>query len=283
MPEEYEKILEIGAPEDDEVLRKFATQNKVAMLALIAPYAPLKVSPAAYLRAELDAPEEFGVESFIMEAREKEYRGELHLLLHSFGGGVEAAYTIARALRNNFERVITFVPQVAASGATLIAIASNEIVMGEISRLSPIDVQVLSKGERKSALALLRGFAKLSEKFEKSAKEDIGYPYRHLIETIDITTFEEWSGLLKEMMSYAVELLNKAGYEEGKSVEIAERLVYGFSSHSEVIHFAKARELELKVRSYEEFREEWKIMRRWLAKYLLEESAIHHLRYVLPE
>lgn len=34
---------------------------------------------------------------------------------------------------------------------------------------------------------------------------------------------------------------------------------------------------------YDSYESEWLIMRRWLGKYILEESAIHHVRYVLPE
>jgi ATP-dependent protease ClpP protease subunit len=280
--EEYEEILEMSAPEEDKAIKDFATQKRTAMLALIAPYAPEKISPTVSLSAELSPPEEFGVENFIMEAKKTGYQGKLYLLLHSFGGGIEAAYVIAKALRDNFEEIITFVPQIAASGATLIAISSDKIVMGEISRLSPIDVQIFSKGERKSALAL-RGFSKLAKTFGKTAAEEIGQPYRHLIESIDLATFEEWGGVLEGMRNYATELLKKAGYDNEKSGDIADRLVYEFPSHSEVIDFGRAKELGLKIEWYEGFREEWMIMRRWLAKYLLEESSIHHIRYCLPE
>lgn len=280
---EYEGILEMSSPEGDKAINDFATQKRIAMLALIAPYVAEKISPTVSVSAELGPPEEFGIENFIMEAKRSGYRGELHLLLHSFGGGIEAAYTVGKALRNNFERIITFVPQVAASGATLIAVSSDKIIMGEISRLSPIDVQIFSKGERKSALALLRGISKLGKMFGKTAAEEIGQPYRHLIESIDLTTFEEWSGVLEGMKGYAVELLKKGGYGEEKSDDIADRLVYEFPTHSEVIDFVRGKELGLNVEWYEGFDEEWMVIRRWLAKYLLEESGIHHIRYILPQ
>ncbi|MCS7366255.1 MAG: hypothetical protein NDF52_00035 [archaeon YNP-WB-062] len=61
----------------------------------------------------------------------------LELLLHSYGGGVDSAYMIAKTLRKNFSKIRVYIPHVAASGATLIAISADEIVMGEISRLSP--------------------------------------------------------------------------------------------------------------------------------------------------
>lgn len=281
--EKYEEVFEMAVLEEDEDIKKFANERKIAMLALVAPYAALKVSPARSLSAELGSYEEFGIESFVMKAREVSCFDRLHLLLHSFGGGIESAYAIAKALRKNFKEITAFVPQIAASGATLIAIASNKIVMGDISRLSPIDIQIFSKGERKSALALLRGFSKLDKKFETTAEEDISYPYRHLIESVDLTTFEEWSGVLKEMEGYAAGFLKMAGYDADKCGDIATKLVYGFSSHSEVIDFEKAQEIGLEVEWYENYKEEWAIGRRWLAKYFLEESGFHHIRYFLPE
>jgi len=35
--------------------------------------------------------------------------------------------------------MVAFVPHIAASGATLLAISCDEIIMGDISHLSPID------------------------------------------------------------------------------------------------------------------------------------------------
>lgn len=281
--EKYEDVFESALLEEDEDIKKFANERKTTMLALVAPYAPLKISPTRSLSAELSSFEELGVESFVMKAREAGCLDRLYLLLHSFGGGVESAYAIAKALRKNFEKITAFVPQIAASGATLIAISSNNIVMGDISRLSPIDIQIFAKGERKSALALLRGFSKLDKKFETTAEEDISYPYRHLIESVDLTIFEEWSGVLEEMEGYAAEFLKMAGYDAHKCSDMATKLVYGFSSHSEVIDFEKAKELGLKVEWYENYKEEWAIARRWLAKYFLEEAGFHHIRYFLPE
>ena len=282
--EEYEKrVLEMAKVEEDKVIKEFATKRKTAMLALIAPYAPLKISPTRMAWAELGPYEEFAVESFIIEAKKTGVVDSLHLLLHSPGGGVASAYAIAKTLRKNFKEIITFVPQIAASGATLIVISSNKIVMGEISRLSPVDIQIYSKGERQSALALLRGFSKLDKKFETTPREDISYPYCHLIESVDLTTFEEWSGILNEVEEYATEFLTMAGYDPQKSGEMATNLVYGFSSHDEVIDFEKANQLGLKVEWYEDHKDEWAMVRRWFAKYLLAESGFHHVVYTFPE
>jgi len=190
---------------------------------------------------------------------------------------------IAKTLRNNFSKIRVYVPHIAASGATLIAIAADEIVMGEISRLSPIDViYETENGKRISALAYLRGFSKLQEMFKTTRKEDIPYPYLSLIESVNLATFEEFTGALEQVKEYAVELLKAAGYDDEKADFISDKLVYGPLTHYEVIDYEKAKNMGLKVRFYEEYRESWNIMRRWLGKHILRESGIHHIKYVIP-
>lgn len=121
------------------------------LLSCIAPFAPLKVSPTSAIFAELSPPEEFGIETFIEKVKETKIpikNRNLDLLVHSPGGGVESAYMIAKTLRKNFSKIRAYVPHIATSGATLVAISCNEVIMGEISRLSPIDISTISKMEK---------------------------------------------------------------------------------------------------------------------------------------
>jgi ClpP class serine protease len=64
------------------------------------------------------------------------------IILHTPGGLVLAATQIARAINNHPGKVTVFVPHMAMSGGTLIAIAANEIVMCDHSVLGPIDPQI---------------------------------------------------------------------------------------------------------------------------------------------
>ena len=50
---------------------------------------------------------------------------------------------IARAVEAHPAKVTVFVPVYAMSGGTLIALAADEIVLGEFSVLGPIDPQIL--------------------------------------------------------------------------------------------------------------------------------------------
>lgn len=66
----------------------------------------------------------------------------IDLVLHTPGGLVLAAHQIARALTRHQGKVTTFIPHYAMSGGTLLALASDEIVMDENAMLGPVDPQL---------------------------------------------------------------------------------------------------------------------------------------------
>ena len=61
----------------------------------------------------------------------------IDLVLHTPGGLVLAAMQIARAVEAHPAKVTVYVPVYAMSGGTLIALAADEIVLGEFSVLGP--------------------------------------------------------------------------------------------------------------------------------------------------
>jgi ClpP class serine protease len=67
----------------------------------------------------------------------------IDLIVHTPGGLVLAAMQIARAVEAHPAKVTVFVPVYAMSGGTLIALAADEIVLGEFSVLGPIDPQIM--------------------------------------------------------------------------------------------------------------------------------------------
>ena len=66
----------------------------------------------------------------------------LDLILHTPGGQVAAAESLVSYLKALFgTNIRTFVPQMAMSAGTMIALSTREIVMGKQSNLGPIDPQ----------------------------------------------------------------------------------------------------------------------------------------------
>lgn len=67
---------------------------------------------------------------------------DLDLVLHSPGGTLEGAEQIVQYLRSKFNHIRVIIPQNAMSAATMIACASDEILMGNHSAIGPIDPQI---------------------------------------------------------------------------------------------------------------------------------------------
>ena len=66
----------------------------------------------------------------------------IDLVLHTPGGLVLASYQIAHAIKHRPGKVTVHVPHFAMSGGTLIALAADEIVMGDHAVLGPVDPQI---------------------------------------------------------------------------------------------------------------------------------------------
>lgn len=82
-------------------------------------------------------------QSIITAIKETPETVPIDLILHTPGGLVLAAMQIARAVETHPAKVTVYVPVYAMSGGTLIALAADEIVLGEFSVLGPIDPQIL--------------------------------------------------------------------------------------------------------------------------------------------
>jgi len=77
----------------------------------------------------------------LMETLHGLHCDELDLILHSPGGGLDAAESLVAYLRTKISHLRVIVPHLAMSAATMMACAANCIVMGKHSFLGPIDPQ----------------------------------------------------------------------------------------------------------------------------------------------
>jgi ClpP class serine protease len=65
----------------------------------------------------------------------------LDVVISSPGGDLEAAYLVARELRRRLEHLCVYVPFRAKSAASLICLAADELVLGSLGELGPLDQQ----------------------------------------------------------------------------------------------------------------------------------------------
>jgi len=112
------------------------------------------------------------------------------LLVHSPGGDVDAAEKIVYMCRHRRSGGLrAIVPEYAKSAATLMALASDEVVMGITSELGPIDAQVPTKGPGGqtiwvSAQSFLDEFETIKQ--EVAATGTLSAAYFPLLEGINI-------------------------------------------------------------------------------------------------
>lgn len=82
----------------------------------------------------------------------------LLLVLHTPGGSADAAETIVRYLWSKFKSITTLIPTYAMSAGTMIALASDRLVMGRQSQLGPTDPQFFIGGVPYSAHSIVKQF-----------------------------------------------------------------------------------------------------------------------------
>lgn len=151
----------------------------------------------------------------------------IDLVLHTPGGLVLAAMQIARAIEAHPAKVTVFVPVYAMSGGTLLALAADEIVLGEFSVLGPIDPQIA-------------GLPAASIVAARNAK-----PIEHVFD-LTLVLADVGEKALRQVKRGAVELLTPQ-MEQAKAEELADKLAGGHWTHDYALTADEARDLGLPV------------------------------------
>jgi hypothetical protein len=243
-------------------------------------YTSVRVSPVHEARARINLFDEFAIEEALRVLSTRGVK-KAFLLVNSLGGGLDSSYKIACAVRQSFDEITTFVPHVAASGGTLLALSGNRIVMGAMSNITPLDVQIPYKSTTISAATFMRSFQRCQKWFEKMTPEEAPYPPKALTDKLDPFLMEEWNGYMTTSQHYVTEILKAVGYENPGNM--ADNLVTKYPSHSYVINRQKAAELGLRAEDAAQHKKSWEVMRYWLGQYLFEQTVTHCVRYAFPE
>jgi ClpP class serine protease len=152
----------------------------------------------------------------------------IDLILHTPGGLVLAAMQIARAVEAHPAKVTVYVPVYAMSGGTLIALAADEIVLGEFSVLGPIDPQIL-------------GFPAASIVKARDSKP--------IAEVMDITLVlaDVSEKALAQVKRGAVEIMTPR-LDQAAAEALADKLAGGHWTHDYALTAAEAKSLGLPVK-----------------------------------
>lgn len=157
------------------------------------------------------------------------------LLIHNHGGRIEPAYLISKTCKELSPKFVVTIPRKAKSAATLIALGGNEIHMGPMSELGPIDPQFAGL----PALGIgssLESIAKIVCKYPESSSMFADF----MKEKLDLRILGYFERVSESAQQYAIRLL--AG-KNLNSEEVAHKLVYEYKDHSFVIDKEEAQQL----------------------------------------
>lgn len=170
----------------------------------------------------------------------------LLLVLLSGGGDLNSAYLIGK-LCSEFcnKRFITTIPRYAKSAATLLACAADEIHMGSMSELGPIDPQIKSKSSsaRMPALGLKNSIEHIADLVRRYPTSTAMFAqYLNLsVEPVQIGYYER---VAESAVQYAEKLLNTHAEKlANPPSDIANRLVYDYKDHGFVIDKIEATDI----------------------------------------
>lgn len=169
-----------------------------------------------------------------------ERNGNIFLFMHSRGGRVEPAYLISKTCqRLSANKFVVAVPRKAKSAATLICLGADEVHMGLMSELGPIDPQFggLPALGMQNALSVL---ADLACKYP-DASVMLG---KYLAEKLDLNILGYFNRVTQSAAQYAERLL------KGKTLpstwtpkSLGEHFVNHYKDHSFVIDADEAEQL----------------------------------------
>jgi hypothetical protein len=180
------------------------------------------------------------------------HQEKIYLFLKSSGGNGQSSLRLVNLLRQYCGEVIAVIPLECASAATMITLGANEIQMGPMAYLTPVDTSLthsLSPIDRDNdrvsvSLDELTRVVRLWQAQNGEAKEN---PYQELFQHVHplvigaVDRAESLSIMLcKELLAYHIK-------EEAEAERIANALNAKYPSHGYPILFEEAKRIGLKV------------------------------------
>lgn len=180
---------------------------------------------------------------------------KLYVIVDSGGGDIDSAYNLALLFRRYGTKELHFVvPRWAKSAATLLVFGGDDIFMGPVAELGPIDPQIFQMNPMEgrmeefsplhieSTLDMIRSeFQNGNEKLAESLMQRLQFP-------LTLGSFKKSLDIGKQ---YVVKLLTtrmlKNEKDQTKANNIAKKLTEGYANHGFCIDISEARELGLIV------------------------------------
>ena len=177
----------------------------------------------------------------------------IDLVLHSYGGAVDTPYKVVMMIREFCEEFAVIVPFVAKSAASMLVLGADEVVMGPISELGPIDPLVkhpVYKDLLVPVQAVWHCLDYLQRSISNSPDPEVAaFMVTPLLNKLDPWLIGDYEKTIKASWQYAEALLSRYMLKDDPEQvqNVTQALTEGYFSHGYPIGRREARELGLKV------------------------------------
>lgn len=196
------------------------------------------------------------VKYFYSHLKKIGYQKKLYFILVSHGGNGQSAWRVANLLRNFCDELAVVLPEVAASAATMLSLAADEIIMTPLAYLTAVDTSIYhplnpKDADNKAVYVELDEVnrsvnALVQDTAVEKSKEEVFKTIFNYIHPVAFGAVAR-STNLSEMLCSDIMDLKKQKDDAKKKKEIIEKLNASYPSHSYPITRHKARELGLPV------------------------------------
>lgn len=254
----------------DDVLE----DDEAAML-LASPDNPASISPARNARLSLGKAEERKIDRILRTVESD----KLKLGINTPGGQVNTAYKVSKNLMDRFDEIDVYVMEEAKSGGTTISFIGDNIYMGPMSELGPIEPQVPTDDGMVSATTYRNAFENTKNELADIHPVDSSVASQALADQLDIVKYQNMLESIERMEDNAKEILER---HEGIDEEKAEEVIDDFSdqpTHQYEILYDRASEIlpDDMIHRTDEEPEGAAVFQNWFEAYSGAESATHHV------
>jgi hypothetical protein len=178
---------------------------------------------------------------------------KIDLVIHSYGGVVDTPYKIVALIREFCEKFAVIVPFVAKSAASMVVLGADEVVMGPLSELGPID-PLVKHPLYKDLWVPAQVIQHCLDYFQRSMTntlelENISFLLSPILNKLDPWLIGDYEKALKASRQYAEVLLSRYMLKEKpeKVETVTKALTESYYSHGFPIGRYEAKNLGLNV------------------------------------
>lgn len=271
-------------------LQEAANKEKVLIMSFIAPDSIIRTSPSSVDYARIRVHDLYEIEKQIENLKKTKgaLPNKLHLIIHTPGGELDASTKIATYLQEKFDEIIAYVPYEAASGGTILCLAAKSIVMDSASNLTPIDTQVMYKGQRISVTSYEQAINDFKKNNANLKPEELTSPMPQMANQFDPIIAKEMSRKAADIITIAYRLLTKArkpksNEEKFNIIETAFWIGNSETPHNHIIFADEAKKNGLIIDNSNDSLTLLMLYKEWVSAKLNESKVTHVIEVYSPE